>query len=101
MTAILASLVICAAFLAIAYAGTRHPVVAIGRAVSISAFILAVAALVAGITLSPESSVWEAELAADASVKHLEAESTRAKYMIEYLGSPQAYIEYLKATKND
>lgn len=101
MIAILIAAIASLALLALAYAGTKHPIKTVGRTVSISCALLATCALIAGMSLYPAASVWQAEKAADAQVELLQAEATRAKAMISQLGSAEAYIQYLKATKED
>lgn len=99
MIAILIAVIASLALLALAYAGTKHPVKTVGRTVSVACFLWAVFALVAGFSMYPAVSVWQAEKAADAQVELIQAEATRANAMIEQLGSAAAYIEYLKATQ--
>ena len=99
MIALLIALVLAFALFACAYLGTKHPLVSVGRAVSAGCSLTACITLITGLALSPMTQVWQATSAADARVEIMNAEAARAEAMIEQLGSPQAYIEYLKAIK--
>lgn len=101
MIALAVAIVLALALGALAYIARLHPVVALRRGLQVTASILAVASLVTGIAAYPSVDVWQQYKAGQASASRYDLERIRAINMIEIMGSPQAYIEYLKATKAD
>lgn len=101
MIAPLIALVLAAALLSVAYVARLHPDVSMRRIVQAASSALAVIVLVAGIALYPRVSVWQSYQAGEVAMTKYTVEKIRAKHMIRLLGSPEAYIEYLKAIKQD
>ncbi len=101
MIALAVAIVLALALSGLAYVARLHPVLALRRGIQASAAITAVIALVAGLVLMPASQSWQASLRVSALEAQTDAELSRATRMIKVLGSPAAYIEYLKATKAD
>lgn len=99
MIAPLIALVLAAALLLVAYLARLHPDVGMRRILQAASSLLAVTALVAGLALYPKVSVWQSYQAGEAAMTRYTVEKIRAKHMIRLLGSPEAYIEYLKATQ--
>ncbi len=101
MIAIIFALLIIAMCAALFFLAKRHPIPAVAKMLRTGLLVVCIVSLITGLALYPNAVVWQAELRANADVKALEAEATRAREMIQQLGSAAAYIEYLKATRQD
>lgn len=101
MIALAVSIVLALALLGLAYIARLHPLESLRRGIQACACFLSVATLVIGLLLFPTSQAWQSSRSVAAQEAQANAELSRANRMIEALGSPAAYIEYLKATKAD
>lgn len=97
MIALLIALIIAALLFACAYLGTKHPLPSVGRGITAASSLLACIALITGLAFYPSVNVWQQYTAGQATASRYDLERIRAEHMIKLMGSPQAYIEYLKA----
>lgn len=93
--AVLMSLIL----LGLAHWTKTHPIPKLGKLLRRALCVIAALSLVTGIALYPLSQSWQEHRAAESRALTLATETSRAQEMIAILGSPQAYIEYLKVTQ--
>lgn len=99
MIVLLIGLILAASLGLLAFVARHHPIIAVRRWLQVGSVLGAVLILVASLLLYPSVNVWQEYRAGQATVAKYDIERIRAKHMIRLLGSPQAYIEYLKAIK--
>lgn len=101
MIALAIAIILALSSVGLAYVARKHPLEALRRGIQVAACLMAVTSLVAGLLLFPSSRAWQSSRSVAVQEAQADAEVDRATRMIEVLGSPAAYIEYLKATKAD
>ena len=101
MLAILIGAVISASLGLLGFVARYHPIPAFRRWIQVACGIGVVLVLVVSLLLYPSVNVWQQYHAGQAIASQYDLERIRAEHMIDLLGSPQAYIEYLKAIKEN
>jgi hypothetical protein len=101
MIALFIALIIATALLALSWVSRNHPIPTVRRGLMVGCSGASVLIMIVGLSLYPASQVWQSSRASDAALKSVEVETARATAMIAQLGSPAAYIEYLKARKGE
>jgi len=99
MISILIGLILTASLAGLAFIARYHPIPAIRRWLQVGCAVAAVTVLVTSLLFYPAVNVWQHYQAGKALASQYDLEEVRARHMIDLLGSPQAYIEYLKAVQ--
>lgn len=89
------AVVLAAALMLLAFAASKEG----NDTVCVCLFLLAVSALLAGLYYVPVYQVYHAEYEAEVASIQATSEASKAKAMIEELGSVESYLEYLKAIR--
>ncbi|WP_313453268.1 hypothetical protein [Stutzerimonas nitrititolerans] len=101
MIALLIGLILTASLAGLAFIARYHPIPAIRRWLQVGCAVAAVTVLVTSLLLYPAVNVWQQYQAGQAAASKHDLERIRAEHMIAVFGSPQAYIEYLKAIRSE
>lgn len=101
MIVLLIGVILSGSFGLLAWAARLHPIQTFRRSLQVGGCIAAVLTLVIALLLYPSANVWQHYQAGKATASQYDLERIRAENMIAVLGSPQAYIEYLKAIRSE